>query len=85
MQAPQLQEQIIRLVADLAGPNLREPLTAESEIMTSKLIDSFGLVQLVLEIEQQFGVSVRTEDMTLEHFSTIGGIVRLLGSYQEKN
>lgn len=78
----QLQEQIIELVAVVAGPNLREPLTAESEILESKLVDSFGLLELIADIEQKLNINIRTEDMTLENFSTISAMVDLITRYQ---
>lgn len=60
--ALQLQEQIIELVSVAAGPNLREPLTAQTEILESKLVDSFGLLQLIADIEQKLNINIPTED-----------------------
>ncbi len=83
--ALQLQEQIIELVSVAAGPNLREPLTAQAEILESKLVDSFGLLQLIVDIEQKFNINIPTEDMTLENFSTISAMVDLISRYQDKS
>lgn len=80
--AAQLQEQIIELVTIVAGPNLREPLTAQTDILESKLVDSFGLLQLIADIEQKLNINIRTEDMSLENFSTISGMVNLITRYQ---
>lgn len=83
--ALQLQEQIIELVSVAAGPNLREPLTAQTEILESKLVDSFGLLQLIADIEQKLNINIPTEDMTLENFSTISAMVDLISRYQHKS
>lgn len=81
----QLQEQIIELVTVAAGHNLREPLTAQTAILESNLVDSFGLVQLIIEIEQKLSINIRTEDMTLENFSTVSAIVELVTRYKYKS
>ena len=83
--AEQLQEQIIELVAIAAGPNLREPLTAQTEILESNLVDSFGLLQLIADIEQKLNINIRTEDMTLENFSTISAMMDLINRYHHKS
>ena len=83
--AEQLQEQIIELVAIAAGPNLREPLTAQTEILESNLVDSFGLMQLIADIEQKLNINIRTEDMTLENFSTISAMMDLINRYHHKS
>ena len=83
--AEQLQEQIIELVAIAAGPNLREPLTAQTEILESNLVDSFGLLQLIADIEQKLNIYIRTEDMTLENFSTISAMMDLINRYHHKS
>ena len=83
--AEQLQEQIIELVAIAAGPNLREPLTAQTEILESTLVDSFGLLQLIADIEQKLNINIRTEDMTLENFSTISAMMDLINRYHHKS
>ena len=81
----QLQEKIIELVAVVAGPNLCGLLKAETEILDSKLIDSFGLLQLIADIEQKLNINILTEDMTLENFSTVSAIVDLISLYQSKS
>lgn len=76
--AEQLQQQIIELVTVVAGPNLREPLTAYTEILESNLVDSFGLLQLIADIEHNLKINIRVEDMTLENFSSVSAIVDLI-------
>jgi acyl carrier protein len=80
----QLREQIAELIMAVAGPNLHKPLTADTEILESKLIDSFGILQLIADIEQKLGINILTEDLTLENFSTIAAIVDLISCYQNK-
>lgn len=83
--ALQLQEKIIELVSAAAGQNLREPPTAHTEIIESRLVDSFGLLQLIADIEAKFNINIPVEDMTLENFSTISSIVDLISRYQQNS
>jgi acyl carrier protein len=80
----ELEKKIIEFVTIIAGSNLRKPVTLETEIFESKLVDSFGLLQLIADIEHEFNVNVSTEDMTMENFSTISGIAELIKRYQLK-
>ena len=79
----QLQKDMIELVDLIIGPNMGELLTIETEILESSLVDSFGLLQLIADIELKFSVNIQTEDMTLENFSTINAMVALVTRYQK--
>jgi D-alanine--poly(phosphoribitol) ligase subunit 2 len=48
------------------------------DIIESRLIDSLGLVTLIYEIEQEFGVKVPLESLDVEDFRTIANIVRMV-------
>lgn len=47
------------------------------------MIDSFGLMQLVSFLEEEFGVEIDPRDMTPEHFGTIDHIVTLVRQRSE--
>ncbi len=81
----QVDTQIMELVMNIADANLRDPLTLETEILELNLIDSFGLLQLISDIEQKFNINISTEEMTLENFSTISAIADLITRYQSKS
>lgn len=84
IKATQLEKKIIELVTVTSGSNLGKPLTLETEILDSKLVDSFGLLQLIADLEQEFNVNISTEDMTTQNFSTISAITDLIKRYQFK-
>ncbi len=44
------------------------------------VLDSFGLMQLVAFLEEEFEIDVRDEDVTVEHFGTIADIEDLVKS-----
>jgi acyl carrier protein len=52
------------------------------DLIEGGLLDSFGIVKLVSELEQQFGVSIPGDKVSVENFSRIDTIVRLLEDLQ---
>lgn len=77
------QEILTRYVADelLASSN-GLALTADDNLLTSGLIDSLGIMRLITYIEEQFGVEVLPEDVTIDNFRTINVIAGYLQSRQ---
>lgn len=39
------------------------------------LVDSMGFVELVLELESEFGIRFEADDMQAEDFRTVGGVI----------
>jgi len=71
-------EAVIALVKELVEPRFHELVTPEAELLQSRLVDSFGLIQLVGDIEARLGITISTEDLTMQNFSTVSGIVALV-------
>jgi len=61
---------------------LRDELELEVELDTdiieSGLLDSLAFVQLLVELENEFGVTVELTLLELEDFSTVSNIARLV-------
>ena len=54
----------------------------ESEnFISDGLLDSFDIVTLVAELEENFGISIDGEDVTPENFSSLDALERLLERY----
>ena len=49
----------------------RENLDVEENLLTSGMIDSHGIMRLLVYIEETFGLQVPPIDITLENFRTI--------------
>jgi methoxymalonate biosynthesis acyl carrier protein len=71
-------EKVTELVKEIVEPRLRDQVTPEEHLLGGKLIDSFGLIRLVVELEQAFGIAIRTEDMTVQSFNSVNSIVALV-------
>jgi acyl carrier protein len=60
----------------------RDGLGLEESLVSSGLLDSVGVLRLVNFLEDEFGVEIDAEDVNLENFDTVQGIVDLLKSYR---
>ena len=50
-------------------------LNDEVSLLDSGLIDSMGIMELVLFVEEQFDIQVSDEDVVPENFDTVNGLV----------
>jgi acyl carrier protein len=57
-----------------------DALTASTSLVTAGILDSLAVLQLVEFLEQQYGVDIRPDEMTVEHFDTIQDIAELVQS-----
>ena len=53
-------------------------IDAGEDLLNSGFVDSMGFVRLVGFLEEQFGVEVPPEDMTIEHFQSVNVMVAYL-------
>lgn len=53
---------------------------AEEDIIETGLLDSLGLVTLLFEIEQEFGLQIPLESLDIDDFRSLAGIAQLLES-----
>ena len=52
--------------------------SADLDLLESGILDSFQMVQLLLEIEQRFGYRIKLEDIDLDDLRTLSRIARLV-------
>ena len=69
-----MQEKIIQLFRDRLNVEVPGP---EVDLIQAGLLDSLALVELILQLEREFGVTVELDDVDLDHFRT----VRAVASY----
>jgi D-alanine--poly(phosphoribitol) ligase subunit 2 len=64
----QLQQQIADIFAGRFETKLE---SADMDLLESGIVDSVKIVELVLELEQRFGVSLPFEELEIEDFRTV--------------
>ena len=67
------------IVTDLSWPGDRNVLTDDYALIDNGVIDSLGIFQLLLLLEERYGIEVDDEDLVPENFETVGAIAQLVG------
>ena len=72
-----MEQEIAEILAELCGV---EPEEIEPELNLSEegLLDSFAVIQLVLALEEAFGVSLDMASLPREHIATPAAIAALI-------
>jgi len=71
-----LQLQIVEIFAQCFETKLP---SEEIDLLETGLVDSVKIVELVLEIEQRFGVSLPFEDLEIDDFRTVKKLAECIG------
>jgi len=73
-----LEEKIIEIIAAVCGAEPEE-IEPEMDLFEEGLLDSFGTISLLVELEETFGISLKVEELTREQIATprmIAALVR---------
>lgn len=62
------------------GRGLRRPISADEPLVSSGIVDSFGLVDLSLFVEEHFGVRIDASDLGAGRADTAAQIARLVAA-----
>ncbi|MRX06432.1 acyl carrier protein [Pseudoduganella sp. FT25W] len=69
--------QILRTTLGLG----RMPLTEDTQLLGSlPELDSMAVANLILALEQQFGIEVRDDEISARHFATVGSLAGFVES-----
>ncbi|MEM6673332.1 MAG: acyl carrier protein [Planctomycetota bacterium] len=58
-------------------------IDADQDLLLSETLDSLSVVRLVAHLEQETGLEIPPEDVTLENFASLSRIDEYLGSRRE--
>ena len=75
-----LEHRITRLFA--TALNLDVP-SADTDLFETGALDSLALVELLLQLEQEFGVTTAVEDLEVQNFSSIHRIAAFVAAQIE--
>ncbi|HJV66445.1 MAG TPA: acyl carrier protein [Geomonas sp.] len=68
------------IVSDLARGKGVSRLTDSDDLVGSDIMDSLGIMKLILFLEEKYAVKISDDDLTLENFSCVNSIYSLLES-----
>lgn len=63
-------------ILNAINPKIEE--NAEMDLLESGLIDSFVIVNIVMELENEFEIEIDPELITPDNFRTINSIIKLI-------
>jgi len=69
---------IASVLNEILSPKGKSVSRYDEKIFESGLIDSFGIVELLLALENHFQIKIPYEDMTIQNFASINEISRLI-------
>ena len=73
---------IIRRLGALFVESLHvEAPSADTDLFETGILDSLQLVELLVQIEQQFGSRIKIDDIDLDDLRTLARIARLLAAH----
>ena len=71
--------QLARHITDLIAEKLLvEVSSSEDDLVASGVLDSLTLVQLLVDLEQRFGVTIPLEELEIDDFRSITSITHLI-------
>jgi methoxymalonate biosynthesis acyl carrier protein len=79
MQSDRIEQSIIGFLRDRFGIEVAEP---GADLIESGILDSAMVVDLVLYLEEGFGVMVALEDLEFENFATVSRIASFVAGRQ---
>lgn len=71
-----------RFFAGLAPASRPASLSLDTELLTSGLLDSLGILQLTVFLGEEYGIEIGDEDFTLENFGSVRTLVAFIDSKQ---
>ncbi|MGI5904711.1 MAG: D-alanine--poly(phosphoribitol) ligase subunit 2 [Candidatus Pararuminococcus gallinarum] len=72
------EKKIIDILCDICGAQPEE-IDGDLDLFEEGLLDSFGVIQLVLALEEAFGVTLEIGDIPREKLATPRKIASLIG------
>ena len=79
-----MSDYIQRIQAIFSDSLLRKVDSPKTDLLETGILDSMALVDLLLNVEQQFGVTIDVVDLDLENLRSIEKIAELVTKRQEQ-
>jgi len=74
-----MEKKILDFLSKLDTAPADSSIEVDADLFEGGILDSFGLVDLVTFLEGETGLSISEEDMDDPRFTTVAGIVEVLG------
>ena len=61
--------------------SVNESITDGANLINEGIVDSFEVVNIVMELEEAFDIEIDAEDVVTENFETVDAIVAMVEKY----
>ena len=66
---------VTKSIEEISGQKI---VNSSEELIKSGIIDSFGILQLIMTLEAELGVKLEDHDLDAKNFATINAIIKML-------
>jgi len=71
----ELKDELIKYIQEeFSAPEL----DAQTGLITTGIIDSFGILELISHIETHYGLCIEAKDMVIDNFQSVSAIASLI-------
>ncbi len=57
--------------------------SSDTDLLATARLDSLGVVELIMQLERRFGITVELEDLELDNFRTLESIAAFVAARQD--
>lgn len=72
------EKRVLQLIGRVAGPEAADRIDLDAQLLEEKILDSFGLVSVVAELEEEFDIALGADELVVQNFETPRSIVNLI-------
>ena len=76
-----MQERLMEILADIR-PDV--DFEMETQLITDGILESFDIVSLVGELEDEFDIKIRPKDLVPENFNSVEQMMEMIGRLEEE-
>lgn len=76
-----MKEQLLQLLKE-ARPDV--DFEKEDKLIDNSMLDSFDIIQIVMDMNETFGIEINVEDLQPENFNSIQGMLELITRLQNE-
>jgi acyl carrier protein len=72
------------LLTEITGDPGRKSLDPDEDLLEEGIIDSLGIMKLVLSLEKTFGIEVSEEDVVPDNFQSLNSLAKFVEQKMQK-
>ena len=79
-----MNDKIIAYIKEEVSIEPLEEIDEHEDLLGTGIVDSLGMMRLVVFLEKEFQVKIAPEDMTVENFNTVHNISKYLSKKEDQ-